>query len=154
MLIKCPECGKEVSDKSKQCIHCGYPLVNNDNNKSICKIKNIEFDLSQELQMIIDNIAMAHVIRSLRVKCNMALNDAKRLYDIINETKQIPESFQCDILENSVQPNIPKCPICGSNNIQKITTATRALKTAVFGIAGAVDDAGKTYKCNNCGSKF
>lgn len=26
MLIKCPECGKEVSDKATQCIHCGYPL--------------------------------------------------------------------------------------------------------------------------------
>lgn len=25
-LIKCPECGKEISDKSKQCIYCGYPL--------------------------------------------------------------------------------------------------------------------------------
>ena len=25
-LIICPECGKEVSDKSKECIHCGYPL--------------------------------------------------------------------------------------------------------------------------------
>lgn len=25
-LIKCPECGKEISDKAKHCIHCGYPL--------------------------------------------------------------------------------------------------------------------------------
>lgn len=25
-LIKCPECGNSVSDKSKQCIHCGYPI--------------------------------------------------------------------------------------------------------------------------------
>lgn len=25
-LIKCPECGKEVSNKAKSCIHCGYPL--------------------------------------------------------------------------------------------------------------------------------
>ena len=25
-LIKCPECGKEVSDQSKTCIHCGFPL--------------------------------------------------------------------------------------------------------------------------------
>ena len=25
-LIKCPECGKEVSDKSEVCIHCGYPI--------------------------------------------------------------------------------------------------------------------------------
>jgi len=22
-LIKCPECGKEISDKAKKCIHCG-----------------------------------------------------------------------------------------------------------------------------------
>ena len=25
-LIKCPECGKEISDKSSSCINCGYPL--------------------------------------------------------------------------------------------------------------------------------
>ena len=25
-LIKCPECGKEVSDSAKSCPHCGYPL--------------------------------------------------------------------------------------------------------------------------------
>lgn len=25
-LIKCPECGKDISDKSSACIHCGYPL--------------------------------------------------------------------------------------------------------------------------------
>lgn len=27
-LIKCPECGKDVSDTCKQCIHCGYDLTN------------------------------------------------------------------------------------------------------------------------------
>lgn len=26
-LIQCPECDKEVSDKSEKCIHCGYPLT-------------------------------------------------------------------------------------------------------------------------------
>ena len=25
-LIKCPECGKEISEKSKTCINCGYPI--------------------------------------------------------------------------------------------------------------------------------
>lgn len=25
-LVKCPECGKEISDKSNACIHCGFPL--------------------------------------------------------------------------------------------------------------------------------
>ena len=25
-IIKCPECGKEISDKAKTCIHCGCPI--------------------------------------------------------------------------------------------------------------------------------
>lgn len=25
-IIKCPECGKEISDKATQCIHCGCPI--------------------------------------------------------------------------------------------------------------------------------
>ena len=25
-LIKCVECGKEISDKAKNCVHCGYPI--------------------------------------------------------------------------------------------------------------------------------
>lgn len=25
-LMKCPECGNSVSDKSRDCIHCGYPI--------------------------------------------------------------------------------------------------------------------------------
>jgi len=37
---------------------------------------------------------------------------------------------------------IPKCPVCGSTDIKKITMTT------------TIDDAGKTYKCENCGSKF
>jgi len=26
-LIKCPECGREISDKAPQCIFCGYPIA-------------------------------------------------------------------------------------------------------------------------------
>lgn len=28
-LIKCPECGRNISDDIKKCIHCGYPLKTN-----------------------------------------------------------------------------------------------------------------------------
>lgn len=30
-LIKCPECGKEISDTAKNCIHCGYVLKEDNN---------------------------------------------------------------------------------------------------------------------------
>lgn len=39
-LTNCPECGKEISDKSIHCIHCGYPLniVNTKPNVSYIKM--------------------------------------------------------------------------------------------------------------------
>ena len=33
-LIKCPECGKEISDKAVSCPQCGYPISNNTDNTS------------------------------------------------------------------------------------------------------------------------
>ena len=41
-LIKCPECGREISDKSKQCIHCGYPIEQTNKNTTYAiYLKNI-----------------------------------------------------------------------------------------------------------------
>ncbi|MCI2068580.1 MAG: zinc ribbon domain-containing protein [Bacilli bacterium] len=36
-IIKCPECGKEISDKAKACPNCGYPISSA--NDGIVKIK-------------------------------------------------------------------------------------------------------------------
>lgn len=32
MLIKCPECGKDISSHSPTCIHCGYPITTHEEN--------------------------------------------------------------------------------------------------------------------------
>ena len=67
------------------------------------------------------------------------------------EEKENRESIN---LPSSYKPkNIPKCPICQSTNLSKITNTRKAGKIALFGIFGA-GDLGKTWKCNNCGSKF
>lgn len=49
--------------------------------------------------------------------------------------------------------NTPKCPICGSTNLSKISALHKAGKIGLFGIFGMGDN-GKTWKCNGCGSKF
>lgn len=51
------------------------------------------------------------------------------------------------------EDNRPKCPTCGSANLSKISTVKKATKIGLFGIFGA-GDVGKTWKCNNCGSKW
>lgn len=48
-LIKCSECGKEISDKCVQCIHCGYPLAEMQNhNLTINQTKNVNNTVAQE----------------------------------------------------------------------------------------------------------
>jgi hypothetical protein len=47
-LIACPECSKEISEKSINCIHCGFPLSDDLAFKKItckkCKTKCVEKD--------------------------------------------------------------------------------------------------------------
>ena len=33
-LIKCPECGKEISDRAASCPNCGYPIIQETSNIS------------------------------------------------------------------------------------------------------------------------
>ncbi len=56
-------------------------------------------------------------------------------------------------MDKQREANKPKCPICQSTNLSKITIAQKAGKIALFGIFG-MGDSGKTWKCNNCGRKF
>ena len=51
-LIKCPECNKEISNKSTYCIHCGFPL---DSLKTKCVIDGKEYDLSKTKSILESN---------------------------------------------------------------------------------------------------
>lgn len=43
-LIKCPECGKEVSDQSEQCVHCGFPLQKIQNQAKTAGLVHVNID--------------------------------------------------------------------------------------------------------------
>ncbi len=44
-LIKCEECGKEVSDKAKVCVHCGCPI----------EIKTVQINAEEQIEHKEDN---------------------------------------------------------------------------------------------------
>lgn len=46
------------------------------------------------------------------------------------------------------QMTAPKCPMCGSTNIEKISFTSRAISIATIGLAS--NKIGKQYKCKNC----
>lgn len=86
---------------------------------------------------------------------------AKQIFDNHQDVLAVPDETpeQYEARHRAVEAEVlrsqnkPKCPICQSTNLSKISTATKAMKIAAFGIFGMGDN-GKTWKCNNCGSRF
>ena len=64
------------------------------------------------------------------------------IQNLINESKKRKA-------ENS---NIPKCPTCSSTNLKKISTTSKVVNTAMWGIFGTKRH--KTFHCNSCGYEW
>ena len=150
MLIKCPECNKDVSDKAQCCIYCGFPL--NKTNTNVCIINNKEFDLSDLLPQILKNDNKAQVLIQLRQKCNLQLRDAMNLYNIILQDKKIPKEYNYSIDIPTQSSNKPHCPYCNSTNLKRITTTAKAVNIAMFGLLG--NKRKYQWHCNNCKTDF
>ena len=105
-LIKCPECGKEISDKATDCINCGYPLSLLNNDIILEKQSNTKEKADQKeysFKIINCNGSNAKVIITLKTKFHYSLEDAKvailnlplkiHIKDDITEIKKIAQEF-------------------------------------------------------------
>lgn len=54
--------------------------------------------------------------------------------------------------ENQFNSTHPECPYCHNRNTKKITTASKALNTGMFGLFGTKRH--YQWHCNNCNSDF
>ena len=155
-LIVCPECGKEMSDKSGVCIHCGYPLIN-----TKCNINGVVYDFKEELPIALleKTDDYVSVFGKIRKKTSLTLMDADDLVDIIREIKAIPETFtpkypledREKLYGDSKEKSI-ECPYCNSKDTKKISTTSKVVNTAVWGIFGTKRH--KQWHCKNCKSDF
>lgn len=140
-LIKCPECGKEISDKSDKCIHCGFPL------RTTPIIQENINGQYYDVNFLTDkSITQPEKIMMLRKLTNYEIDlmDAKKLVFKYHPSQQQNTKKVVD--------NTPKCPTCGSTNIQKISGTKRWLSAGLFGLASS--DIGKSMVCKSCGYKW
>jgi predicted RNA-binding Zn-ribbon protein involved in translation (DUF1610 family) len=149
MLIKCPECGKEISNKSEQCIHCGFP-IRKSQAKNICKIGNVEYALTSILNRVLANESI-YAIKELREMTNLGLKEAKDLCDTIKASKKVPYEYKYEDTAKSVfhTSSLPHCPTCGSTNIEKIGVLECGASVAILGLFSKKIN--KSFKCQNCG---
>lgn len=143
MLIKCPECGKEISDKSEQCIHCGYPLQQAKQN--ICIVNGKEYNLSFLLDDSLKDIDKLVMFVQLTDCYFVACDDA--ITQII-KTKIIPPYINCITnREHQSQSNLPRCPKCGST---AISTVNRGFSI----VTGFIGSGSPRNVCQKCGYKW
>lgn len=108
-LIKCPECGKEISDKSDKCIHCGFPLRSTPIIQENINGKYYDVTFLRDT-----NIPLIRKVKKLNELTNCGLVQAKEIaqkYHIEQESSKSKEESNKDVIH---------CPKCNSTSIQTI----------------------------------
>lgn len=142
-LIKCPECGKEISDKAPACIHCGFPL-NQEEKNILEKCINCGYtDLAK-----LDNHGAVHLICK---KCGY-VHQINETDEHVKFMELAERERQQNFDRSHGNPQLIKCPYCQSTSCNKIGTVKRSLSVALLGIASS--KIGKQWHCNNCGSEW
>ena len=168
-LIKCPECGKQISDKTSVCIHCGYPIQTEQVvSPSISNSKKVAIPSFSEFSQ--QKIPAIKVVREV---LNMGLAEAKEFveqptpYVVVkdgltqNQANLIAQKFQTinvdariydsdapvSFASSTKDTNIICCPQCGSTEYH---AGARGF-SIVTGFIGS----GKTVlTCLRCGHRW
>ena len=125
-MKKCVRCKKEFSSDVKFCPICGYE----DNNIKTNKEKD-EFKVCPKCSSVflyeIDHCT----------HCGYSTEKYKRRMRSLGDEN----------ISHNKEIHLPKCPMCGSTNIQKISDFSRASSIIGFGILSK--KIGKQWQCNN-----
>lgn len=92
-LIKCPECAKEISDKSPSCIHCGFPL--NANVFTTDDVVEYKIDVNYEIEKIVNKFEEYRIRDAV-----FYFYTSRSTYDAFYadvEIKTIQNSLECGI---------------------------------------------------------
>lgn len=60
--------------------------------------------------------------------------------------------YRAELEEKEHPKYVPKCPVCGSPDLRKISATSKVLDVAFWGFAAGKPK--KTYHCNNCDYEF
>lgn len=162
-IIKCPECGKEVSDKASACIHCGFPLsttAQNTNQQPRATIAAApQITVKAPMKMFSQNDSTVSIECC---NCSKVYSFNRKYFSQIEKNFCLPNTaIICPNCNNGITANTrieaktsnrpvskgPKCPKCNSTSI---ATVNRGY-SIIWGFLGS----GKPVNvCQVCGHKW
>lgn len=146
-LIICKECGKQVSSKAHACPHCGCPVSSGQDKTLTYKGKTFDvYDIVSELQSGLIDEAYCDIVENICMELEpYDPGDADVVKALICSKFNIGQ-------QSNQQATKPKCPTCGSTNIEKISAIARGMSLGMFGLASKT--ARSQFMCKNCGYKW
>lgn len=126
-LIKCPECGKEISDKATSCPNCGFPIedfLNNFDDTKICrsckkpytKIEREHIATGINGMWIFHEIAYCDNCKEKVDLDNLKSRKAYEQKEKISEANA--KNISATVRAVSNVRNTIRCPYCGGVNCQ------------------------------------
>lgn len=137
----CPKCGEiNFIESVTNCNFCNEPYIVTDyewHPDDWCGGKNIYKEILEEY--VKPNPLFDEELYNKRIALEKSQQQAT--LDMMRMEKQ-----------QAQRANVPKCPTCGSTNVERISTAQKAFGFALVGLFSS--NLGKTMHCRNCGYKW
>lgn len=180
-LIKCIDCGKDISDIATSCPYCGRPTGVSVFSSGMLHLywANVKGNTYLKTSVFVDGEEVGrmksgeyldldvspgshtvelHFRRKCAVKDSFSLQlQSREAFLAFKQTltglKLVsPDSVKWNHRGNKASINIPKCPTCGSIDIKKLSLTRKSFSVEMVGLASS--SIGKTFVCKNCGYKW
>ena len=178
-LIPCPECGQMVSEQARNCPACGFPILKEEKSPEISVLQfhsdTMKGNTWLKTTVVLDGVEIAQMRCSekfdyqtevgthniqlfFRNKCAVnedieILPGQKSFYYVFKQAlftlKRTYAYGDEAVHQQTLRPNVPRCPTCGSENVAKLSMSRKVFSAGMIGIAST--SAGKTFKCKSCG---
>lgn len=139
------------------CPCCGLPQYKSNYNKTIICMGCGQIITPQKSKYESDYYAKKSMEKYQKFYYgeNILFDEEIKTNPLFDEEKYILRTNKHkEVLNNisSEKTNMPKCPTCGSTDINKISAVSKVAGAATFGLFSKT--ARSQFKCNNCGYKW
>ena len=134
----CPKCGsiKMLNfEWEKDCKYCGYQL------------QDTEYYFTESVERGNLKPEIRKAIFEKYIKNSPLYSE-----DAVKDREEKEGRERLNLPSSYTSKNIPKCPTCGSTNIEKISTTSKAIGFVAVGVFSS--NFGKTMHCKQCGYKW
>ena len=163
-----------MSLEASICSKCGSKgLVPLNSRKCFCGGDRIIFNVTEDQYIKMSERERQQMVEQMGIKPLISKDDAYTIYLATKSTEIIDamiELKQKDIIEyglklsqfktqlaqqkssNVQNNNKPKCPTCNSTNLKRVSTTSKVVSVAMWGLLS--QKAKKTWHCNSCGYEW